>query len=49
MAPGRYEARDVTVGGSSGDEVEVTSGVTAGETVVTSGSFALRAEWERKR
>jgi RND family efflux transporter MFP subunit len=49
MAPGRYEARDVTVGGSSGDEVEVTSGVTAGETVVTSGSFAQRAEWERKR
>jgi cobalt-zinc-cadmium efflux system membrane fusion protein len=47
--PGRYEARIVTLGSSSGDEIEVKSGVTAGETVVTSGSFALRAEWERKR
>lgn len=48
-APGRYEARDVILGASSGDEISVTSGLANGELVVTTGSFALRAEWERQR
>jgi RND family efflux transporter MFP subunit len=48
-APGRFEARDVTLGATSGDEIEVQSGLADGELIVTAGSFALRAEWERKR
>ncbi|TAK15388.1 MAG: efflux RND transporter periplasmic adaptor subunit [Acidobacteria bacterium] len=47
-ASGRYEAREVQLGISSGDEVEVKSGLLLKEAVVTAGSFALRAEWERK-
>jgi RND family efflux transporter MFP subunit len=48
-APGRFEARDVTLGATSGGEIAVQSGLADGELIVTAGSFALRAEWERKR
>lgn len=46
--PGRFDAREVQIGVSSGEDVEVKSGVSDGERVVTDGSFALRAEWTRK-
>ena len=45
---GRYEAREVQLGVSAADEVEIRSGLLLRELVVTTGSFALRAEWERK-
>lgn len=46
-AAGAFRERQVTVGETSGDRVTITSGLSAGEPVVTRGSFALRAEAER--
>ena len=45
--PGRFVARDVTVGEAAGDRVPVRSGLAAGDRVVVEGSFFLRAEAER--
>jgi membrane fusion protein, heavy metal efflux system len=45
--PGKFIERDVRLGGSSGDNVAVLSGVEVGDVIVTKGSFALRAERER--
>jgi cobalt-zinc-cadmium efflux system membrane fusion protein len=45
--PGRFIEREVHLGGSSGSDVDVVRGVTAGDTVVTEGSFFVRAERER--
>jgi len=42
--PGRFIEREVRLGESSDSDVEVLSGVTTGDTVVTEGSFFLRAE-----
>jgi RND family efflux transporter MFP subunit len=50
IAAGTYSAREVLLGGVSGprsDDIEVRAGVAAGDTVVTDGAFALKAEWER--
>jgi RND family efflux transporter MFP subunit len=47
LAPGQYAERVVVPGVALGDSVEVTSGLSAGDRVVTSGSFALRAERDR--
>jgi RND family efflux transporter MFP subunit len=44
---GRFVEREVTLGQSSGEHVEVVSGVQGGDVVVTEGSFFLRAERER--
>jgi len=41
---GRFEPREVTIGRSGDGGVEVRSGLTAGERVVTSGQFLLDAE-----
>lgn len=46
-APGRFVERAVQTGAANGTDVEVTSGVSAGERVVTEGSFFVRAERER--
>ena len=46
-APGTFVEREVRVGEASGDHIEVQSGVQAGDTVVTEGSFFIRAERER--
>ena len=40
----RFEPRDVTLGPTAGDVVEVTSGLTAGERVVTSANFLIDSE-----
>ncbi|MBK9707040.1 MAG: hypothetical protein IPO77_08570 [Acidobacteria bacterium] len=40
--------RKVITGEESGDRVRVLSGVSAGEQVVTEGSFFLRAEMARR-
>lgn len=45
--PGRFVERAVTLGVSSGEQVEVVSGVRSGDVVVTEGSFFVRAERER--
>ena len=44
---GRFIEREVRVGASMDDQIEIVSGVQAGDPVVVKGSFALRAERER--
>jgi RND family efflux transporter MFP subunit len=46
-APGRYLERQVTLGETTGDTVQVLSGLEPGESIVTRGSFYVRAESER--
>ena len=45
--PGEFIEREVRLGQSSGEQVEVVSGVEPGDVVVTDGSFFVRAERER--
>jgi membrane fusion protein, heavy metal efflux system len=45
--PGTFVEREVRLGQSDGDEVEVAAGIHPGDLVVTAGSFSLRAERER--
>jgi len=45
--PGRFTEREVRLGPATGEEVEVLSGVQVGDSVVTKGTFFLRAERER--
>jgi RND family efflux transporter MFP subunit len=45
--PGKFTEREVRLGGGSGEQVEVVSGVQPGDMVVTKGSFFVRAERER--
>lgn len=44
---GRFVEREVRLGDVSGSNVEITSGLSAGDAVVTKGSFFVRAERER--
>jgi len=44
MAPGQFAQRTVTTGDITGEQIAVSSGVEAGESVVTEGGFFLRAE-----
>jgi membrane fusion protein, heavy metal efflux system len=46
---GRFVEREVKLGSSSGDLMEVVQGIKPGERVVTEGSFFLRAEAARTR
>jgi membrane fusion protein, heavy metal efflux system len=41
---GGFDVREVTVGASVGDDIEVLSGLKAGDTVVTTGSFTLKSQ-----
>jgi len=45
--PGKFVEREVRLGQSSGEQVEVVSGVQPGDVVVSEGSFFVRAERER--
>jgi RND family efflux transporter MFP subunit len=45
--PGKFVEREVRLGQTVGDQVEVVSGVQPGDVVVTEGSFFVRAERER--
>jgi cobalt-zinc-cadmium efflux system membrane fusion protein len=47
--PRRFERREVTIGQTSGDYVEVRAGLGGGEEVVTQGSYALKAEALREQ
>lgn len=44
---GKFVEREVRLGATTGDEVEVLTGVKAGDVVVAEGSFFIRAERER--
>jgi cobalt-zinc-cadmium efflux system membrane fusion protein len=46
---GEFEARTVKLGNEQGEIVMVLDGVSAGEQVVTKGSFALKSEMERHK
>jgi plastocyanin len=46
-APGTFVEREVRLGRTAGDDVEVVAGVQPGDLVVTTGSFSIRAERER--
>jgi cobalt-zinc-cadmium efflux system membrane fusion protein len=41
---GGFAVREVTVGASIGDDIEIVSGLKAGERIVTSGSFTLKSQ-----
>ncbi len=45
--PRTYARREVTIGEATGERVEVTSGLASGDTVVTSGVFALKSFRQR--
>jgi RND family efflux transporter MFP subunit len=45
--PGNFVERDVRTGGTIGDEINVLSGVAPGDSVVSDGSFFVRAERDR--
>jgi cobalt-zinc-cadmium efflux system membrane fusion protein len=45
----QFERRDVRVGASSGDQVEILDGLKAGETVVAAGSFYFKTALLRER
>ena len=45
---GLFEPRDVTIGAKADGELEITSGVTEGERVVTSGNFLIDSESQLK-
>ncbi len=44
LAPGEYEARRIKTGVNEGADVEIITGIKAGESVVTKGSFQLKTE-----
>jgi len=46
-APNQFTEREVRIGSTSGDSVQILSGLVAGDRVVAEGSFFLRAERER--
>ena len=45
--PGKFVEREIRLGQTSGEQVEVVSGLQPGDVVVTDGSFFVRAERER--
>jgi membrane fusion protein, heavy metal efflux system len=45
--PGKFVEREVRLGETAGEQVEVASGVQPGDVVVTEGSFFVKAERER--
>jgi cobalt-zinc-cadmium efflux system membrane fusion protein len=47
--PNDFEVRNVKVGSEQGEAVTVLEGVSAGEQVVTKGSFVLKSEMERHK
>ena len=45
--PGRFVEREVRLGATAGDLVQIVDGLTAGESIVVEGAFFLRAERDR--
>jgi Cu(I)/Ag(I) efflux system membrane fusion protein len=48
MKPGMFEPRDVKVGARSGDNVQIISGLKAGEKVASSGGYLIDSEAQLK-
>ncbi len=48
MKPGMFEPRDVKVGARSGDNVQILSGLKAGEKVASSGGYLIDSEAQLK-
>lgn len=46
--PHRFEPREVTLGQTSPEYVQIVTGLTAGDEVVTQGSYALKSELLRE-
>jgi len=44
LGPGKFEIREVVLGQAFGNDVEILRGLTAGERIVTTGSFTLKAQ-----
>lgn len=47
--PRRFEAREVTLGRTSPEYVQIITGLAAGDEVVTQGSYALKSEYLREQ
>lgn len=47
--PRRFESREVTLGPSSSEYIQVVTGLTSGDEVVTEGSYALKSELLREQ
>lgn len=47
--PRRFESREVTVGQTSSEYIQVVAGITSGDEVVTQGSYALKSEYHREQ
>ena len=47
--PRRFESREVTLGSASREYIHVITGLTAGDEVVTEGSYALKSELLREQ
>jgi len=45
--PGRFVEREVRIGSTTGDEINVVDGIAPGDSVVSEGSFSVRAERDR--
>jgi membrane fusion protein, heavy metal efflux system len=45
----RFERRDVEVGASAGGQVQILTGVTAGDHIVIDGAFAVKSEFARAK
>jgi multidrug efflux pump subunit AcrA (membrane-fusion protein) len=43
-SPGRFTMRPVELGAESGGQVEIVTGVAAGDRIVANGSFVLKSE-----
>ena len=46
---GKFEARTVTIGIQNKNKIEITSGISKGESVVVSGTYLLNSEYIFKR
>jgi cobalt-zinc-cadmium efflux system membrane fusion protein len=47
--PRRFESREVTIGRASSEYIQVVTGLTSGDDVVTEGSYALKSELLREQ
>ena len=46
---GKFEARTVTIGIQNKSKIEITSGISEGESIVVSGTYLLNSEYIFKR
>jgi multidrug efflux pump subunit AcrA (membrane-fusion protein) len=49
LQKGSFEIREIETGVAAGGWVEITAGVSAGERIVTTGSFAVKSEADKHK